>query len=176
MATFEEVAKMMAVMTLAYPKYELKDGTVDVYAKILKDIPGEVLDTAMKEILAGSIFFPSIAEWRGKAIDLMIGTRNFPTPGEAWECALREVARCGDYYRYSERPRVPAYDHPLIEKAVDIIGYVHLVNSDNLVADRAHFFKIYEALVNRSKEDAKMLPESKALTAKFQTALLGAAK
>lgn len=172
MATFEEVTKLMAIMTLAYPKYELKDGTVDVYAKILADIPGEILETSMKEILASNIWFPSIAEWRNKSIDLMLGTQNIPTAAEAWEQAMREVNRCGDYYRYSQRPRVPEYSHPLIEKAVDVIGYAHLVESDNLIADRAHFFKIYDALLQRSKEDVRMLPESKSVSEKYQTAML----
>ncbi|MEN6572059.1 MAG: replicative helicase loader/inhibitor [Anaerolineaceae bacterium] len=168
MATNKEIISMIAVMSLAYPRYELKPGTAEVYSKILADIPSEVLEAAMKEIMANSPFFPSIAEWRAKAIELMLGTRNFPTAGEAWECAMREVARCGEYYRYSERPRLPAYDHPLIERAVDVIGYPRLVNSDNLVADRAHFFKIYDALVQRAKDDAQMLPESKQLSEKFR--------
>lgn len=167
MATSKEVISMIAIMSLAYPRYELKPGTADVYAKILADIPSEVLESAMKEIMATSTFFPSIAEWRSKAIDLMLGTRNFPTAGEAWECAMREVARCGEYYRYSERPRVPAYDHPLIERAVDVIGYPNLVNSGNPVADRAHFFRIYEDLVQRAKNDAQMLPESRQLAEKL---------
>jgi len=168
MATLEQVSKIMAVMALSYPRYELNKGTIKVYADLLNTVPQDVLEAAAKEIMVSSTFFPSVAEWRNKAFDLMIGAQNIPSAFEAWQNARKEIDRCGEYYRYSIRVTEPKYSHPLVEQAVNIMGYRNLLESDNLVADRAHFFKVYESLLQRAQNDLRMLPESKAISEKYR--------
>lgn len=168
MATLEEVSKIMAVMALSYPRYELNKGTIKVYADLLKTIPQDILEAAAKEVMVSNTFFPSLAELRNKALDLMVGLQNIPSAFEAWKDAISEINRCGDYYRYSIRVTEPKYSHPLVEQAVNIMGYRNLCESENIVADRAHFFRVYESLLERAKNDMRMLPESRAISEKYR--------
>ncbi len=181
MTSSNSVSKIMGVMAHAYPRYELSPNSVKLYSQILADIPVDILEAAALQIMAESKFFPSIAEWREMAHKLMVGKLQIPSAYEAWEDAMKQVKRCGDYYRYTSG-RQPEYSHPLVEKAVQIIGYHNLVESENIVADRAHFFKIYESLLSRAEEEARMLPEVKETSRRYidgmqeLKSLLGAGK
>lgn len=166
MASINQVTTVMGVMAHAYPRYELSADSIKLYAKLLADIPGEILEASAHQIMAENKFFPSVAEWREMAHKLMTGAHNIPTAYEAWEDAMRQVNLCGEYYRYSDS-RYPEYAHPLVEKAVKIIGYRHLLESDNIAIERAHFFKIYDSLLNRAEEDARMLPDVRAVSRRY---------
>jgi len=170
MASVDRIAKTMGVMAHAYPRYELSADSVKLYAKLLADIPEEILEASAHQIMAESKFFPSVAEWREMAHKLMTGAHNIPTAYEAWENAMSQVGTCGEYYRYTHG-RYPEYAHPLIEKAVKIIGYQHLLMSENIAIDRAHFFKIYESLVNRAEEDIRLLQDVRQVSEKYLCAV-----
>ena len=167
MAKSQEIAAIMGVMVHAYPRYELSADSVRIYTRMLSDIPVEILESAADQIMVQSKFFPSIAEWREMAHNLMIGTHNIPSAYEAWQDAIHQVHRCGDYYRYQVITHEPEYSHPLVKKAVEIIGYRNLLESDNTVADRAHFFRIYESLLDRAEDEVRLLPEVKAVSDKY---------
>lgn len=171
MATINQVTTVMGVMAHAYPRYELSADSIKLYAKLLADIPGEILEASAHQLMAESKFFPSVAEWREMAHKLMTGAHNIPTAYEAWENAMGQVGLCGEYYRYQVNARYPEYSHPLVEKAVKIIGYRHLLMSENIAVDRAHFFKIYESLVNREEEDTRLLPDVKQASNKYLEAV-----
>lgn len=181
MATEKDITKIMGVMAHAYPRYELSADSIKLYGKMLADIPADILEASAKQIMAESKFFPSVAEWREMAHKLMTGKLQIPSAYEAWEDAMNQVRRCGDYYRYTNGKR-PEYSHPLVERAVQIIGYHNLVESENIMFDRAHFFKIYESLLSRAEEEARMLPEVKDVSQRYienvqkLTALLGSGK
>ena len=182
MATEKEITKIMGVMAHAYPRYELSADSLKLYGKMLADIPSDILEAAAQQIMAENKFFPSIAEWREMAHKLMVGKLQIPSAFEAWEDAMAQVRRCGDYYRYQLNQRTPEYSHPLVEKAVQVIGYRHLCESENISIERAHFFKIYESLLSRAEEDARMLPDVRAVSQRYidgvakLTARLGAGK
>lgn len=167
MSNINKIAEIMGVMAHAYPRYELTPESIKLYGQMLGDIPVDVLELSAKQIIAQSKYFPSIAEWREMSHELMIGMQNIPSAYEAWEEAIKQADLCGDYYRYQIRSHEPEYSHPLIKKAVDIIGYKNLLESSNTVADRAHFFRIYESLLERGENDVRLLPESKAISAKY---------
>jgi hypothetical protein len=46
-------------------------------------------------------------------------------------------------------------------KVVEAIGFRTLCLSENEMADRAHFLKVYETLAKRDREDALMLQSTK---------------
>ena len=167
MTTVHQVAKILGVMIHAYPRFELSTDTIRLYGQLLSDIPVDVLEAAAHQIMAESKFFPTIAEFREMSHSLMTGKRNIPSAYEAWENAMSEINRCGDYYRYQVQTHLPEYSHPLVEKAVGIIGYRNLMESDNKVADRAHFFKIYESLLDRAQDEIRLLPEVKLVSDKY---------
>ncbi len=170
MATSQEIAQVMGVMAHAWPRYELSKDSVKLYSRMLADIPYEILDASAKQIMAEMKFFPSISEWREMARKLMIGNLFIPSAYEAWEDAMNQVRLCGEYYRYTDG-RTPEYSHPLVEKAVKIIGYRNLLMSENIAMERAHFFKTYESLLSRAEEDARTLPEVKQASMKYLDAV-----
>lgn len=153
-------------MAHAYPRYELSEDSVKLYGKLLADIPVDILEAAAEQIMAELKFFPSIAEWREMAHRLMIGKLQIPSAYEAWEDAMSQVNRCGDYYRYGGG-RQPEYSHQLVERAVNIIGYRHLCESENIGIERAHFFKIYDSLLSRAEAETRMLPAVKEVSRRY---------
>lgn len=69
-----------------------------------------------------------------------IGQLNIPTPTEAW---AEVVAKANPY-------QAVKWSNNLIAKAVKIIGYRNICVSENQAVERAHFLKIYQALLDRS--------------------------
>jgi hypothetical protein len=159
MADNQKITQALAILTAAYPNNKITGETIRVYQITLQDIPGDVLEKAILHLTTTNKFFPTIAEIRDAAYLIMVGTNKIPSAYEAWGEVQNEIARCGDYFRYTIQTNTPAYSHPLIELAVKKLGYKQLCYSDNLVADRAHFFKVYESLYQRAVDDLKMLPE-----------------
>jgi hypothetical protein len=154
-----EVVKLVGVMAAAYPNTQITEETVKVYTLMLKDISLDVLTSAIQQAMAESEFLPTIARIREKAIALT-------QPGhvsslEAWGVVKQAMGRYG-YYRY------PTFDDPLITKAVECIGWQTLCSSENEPADRAHFSKVYESLVKREIDDARMLPEVRQIQQKVR--------
>jgi hypothetical protein len=154
-----EVLKIIKIMVSAYPNTQITDATREVYVTMLHDLPLNVLESAIKQAMAESEFLPTIAKIRDKAIAL---TR----PGhvsslEAWGIIKKAMEQVG-FYRY------PTFDDSLIAKAVECIGWQTLCSSENEPADRAHFAKVYESLVRREDEDARMLPEVRQIQQKVR--------
>jgi len=161
MSDATKITQALAILTAAYPNNKITAETIRVYQITLQDIPGDVLEKAILHLTTTNKFFPTVAEIRDAAYLLMVVTNKIPSAYEAWGEVQEEIARCGEYFRYSISTNVPEYSHPLVERAVEIMGYKQLCYSDNLVADRAHFFKVYESLYQRAVDDLKMLPEVK---------------
>jgi hypothetical protein len=171
MADLQDVVKVFSVMSLAWPNYKAKPGTIDVYASVLTDIPADVLQVAGKQLIAsGGEFFPSASLLRTTALSMMSGRQSSISAYEAWEEVQQQVALCGDYYRYTRGicNKVPVWSSPVVEKAVKSVGYMRICETDNEDVVRAHFFKAYDGLVRRWEDETKMLPESRAIETKYQ--------
>lgn len=167
MANDKQITGALGVLAAGYPHFNLTPETIRVYQRTLTDIPGEVLDQAVMHLLTTSKFFPSVAEIREACFGIMTNAAEIPSAFEAWQEVQDQIALCGDYFRY-DNGRKPSYSHPLVSKAVEIMGYQNLCMSDNMVADRAHFFKVYESLYRRAEADMKMLPAVKEFAGKYQ--------
>lgn len=153
--TPEEAIKIMATLTAAFPRTEIGEQTILVYAKFLADIPYEAGQAAILNLIAGSKFFPTVAELRQAALKLIPG-KQLPTPEEAWGEVSTQI-RVNGYYR------VPVFSHPVIEQAVKAMGWQELCTSENGIADRAHFMRIYESFRDRALEDTVRIPEARLL-------------
>lgn len=157
MATKEEVIKLMTLMALAYPNYEVKEQAANLYCKMLADIDPRALEAAAQQIMATSVFFPSIAEWRKAAFDLLTNKAALPTAFDAWEEVMRKI---GQRMSYDE----PEWSHPLIARTVKTVGFKRLCNFnlDELSYERTNFYKVYESYLSRADEDMRMLPSVRA--------------
>lgn len=167
MATYEEFEVINRVMSIAYPRFERNAETTILYYQYLKDLPADALKAAADTLITTNTFFPSISEWRQAALDITCAKNNVPTAIEAWEEAVKECNRCGDYWRYQEGKKYPEYTHPLIESCVSAIGYAQILETENVDIVRAHFLKAYESLRQRRDIDQRTLPDVKQVEQKY---------
>jgi hypothetical protein len=146
-----EITKLVGVLAVAFPHAQMSLDSINLYVRMLKDIPLEVLDLAVQQCIVESEFLPTIAKVRDQALNLCSDPTHTFSPLEAWGVVKEAIRKVGSY-------RLPQFEDPIIAKAVDCIGWRELCLSENQIADRAHFSKIYEQLINRQREDAKWLP------------------
>lgn len=124
-----------------------------VYYGMLGDLPEQVLMQTIQKIVATSKWPPTIADIREVAAETILptSTKWF----DAWETVQKAIRycgmtdECGAYERMDE----------LTSRAVRSMGWRNLCMSDNPVADRAHFQRIYEGLEKQQKENAA-IPEA----------------
>ncbi len=76
MATQDETIPVLEVLGRAFPNQALSKPTVEVYLRMLEDIPIDLLWRAAERHMAESQYFPRIAELRGIAARLA-GTDRF---------------------------------------------------------------------------------------------------
>jgi hypothetical protein len=157
MATKPEIAKLMALFEIAFPRFELKPGAPDLYYRLLQDIDGEILSAAANQLIATATFFPAISEWRQAALDIMTAKNNIPSAEEAWEEVQTACIRIGHY-------KTPTFTHPLIERSVQCMGWQNICMSEEPEWMRKDFIKTYNVFLKRAEDDVKMLPGVRKLT------------
>lgn len=154
MATIEDIAQIVAVISAAYPNFNPTENTVEVYCQTLKDIDAELLKAATLQAISepGRKFAPSVGEIRGAIIEIRKTVSDIPDSFRAWTEVKKAMVEVGSY-------RKPEFSSPVIAEAVRAMGWKNLCLSENEVADRAHFVKAYEQLVRRIEADTNYLPE-----------------
>ena len=153
MASPETVVKMFALLTANWTKETVTDAQVTLYTKLLGDIPDALLEAATLDIIATSTWFPKVAEIRQAAYRIMTIERGLPTAGEAWGEVCRQILRIGSY-------GVPEFSHAIVKDAVRAMGgWIMLCRSEDQMADRAHFLKVYDVLAQRETQRVMMLPQ-----------------
>lgn len=163
------IAKVVGVLFAAFPSAEASEATIKLYVRMLSDIPLEVLEVSVQQCIAESEFLPTIAKLRDKAFAIQSNIAQMPTAFEAWAIVAKEFERTGFYHE-------PKFENPIIAKAVQCIGWRDLCCSENQVADRAHFARVYESLMKRAIEDARLLPATRELRERLIPQQLIAAK
>lgn len=153
MATKAEVIRLMGVLAVSFPQYEIPEEASEVYYQILKDIDYPMLEAAVHEILAVNTFYPSVGQWRQTAFNLAEKAQGIPTADMAW-------AEVWDKITHLWSHEEPEWSHPLIAETVKVVGFDHLcnVNIDDASYERTHFCKVYDSLLGRAREDVRMLP------------------
>lgn len=146
----DPLTDIMGLLARLYPNFNLTVDTIEGYALVLGDIPPDLLRMAAIS-LAGQEreFFPPAGVIRAAAFALVERADTTPSAGEAWGavCAV---------WRGRNRDEL----HPLIHRAVDAMGgWKQLGLSENPMADRAHFLKVYDVLLDRQRADVRMLPQ-----------------
>jgi hypothetical protein len=119
-----------------------------------------VLEAAALQCLASCRFFPTIAELR-EAVFAMLPQANALTAGEAWAEVMREIRRTGADQHHGP----PQFSSPVVAETVASLGWRNLCLSENEVADRAHFMRVYDSLANRVQSQIRMLPQVRQVAA-----------
>jgi hypothetical protein len=163
MTTREDIRNLIAYMMMAFPNYEpaLKGevNAIDVYLDLLDDLPLDTLKTAVRACCAepDRKFAPSAGEIRGAAVQWAMQADGVPTVGQAWGAVI------GSYERMPGGTMAggghgPVLDHPLVKEAMQELGGYTADLYENQMANRAHFFKIYEVLYDQVLRDKGQLP------------------
>jgi len=156
MSTTDEITDVIGVLMAAYPAWgennQKIDATLEVYRCALMDIDAGLLRAAAMQHIGSSQWFPTVYELRKAALSIV--THGDESPEEAWGEVKRAIRLYGSY-------REPQFTNVKIDQAVKIMGWLNLCMSENEVADRAHFFKIYKSVQDRENYDTIALPEVK---------------
>lgn len=152
---WNEFAKIGMALKTAYPNFQImpSDENKKVWYSMLKDLEYPICQNAIMQIIATSKFPPSIAEIREKYAEMV--SLPVADSGQAWE----EVMRAIQYYgAIRELEAVASLSEP-VRKAVKIIGFRNLCFSENIAVERAQFFRVYETVEKRIKNEA-MIPST----------------
>ncbi|MFA6213467.1 MAG: replicative helicase loader/inhibitor [Candidatus Obscuribacterales bacterium] len=165
-----EVSQVVAMLGAAYPNFLATKETVSVYYELLKDLPADLLKAASLKCCAenGRKFAPSVGEIRGTASEINAMASGVPSTLEAWN-EVCNAPRSGEYRRATDEKteegfyiiEVKQFDwsHHLVKKVAELLGWPNFPNPENESTDRAHFFRMYEAEINKAMEYDVQLPE-----------------
>lgn len=160
MADFIKIWNLLAV---SYPAFggNLEPNalaeTLLLYERLLADLPEEALRTAALRHIATSKWFPTVAELRTAAAEIIAPSSAEQTAIEAWGDVV-DTFSSGECYAGENLIKAPVFNNPLTARAVKALGgWVHLCRSDNEPADRARFVQVFEQL-QASERSERVLP------------------
>lgn len=144
--TTQQVYKLLAILSAAYPSYQLQEESLRIYAAMLRDLEYDAAQQAAVRHIATSKFFPTIAEFREAAQKVC---SPLPEPEEAWEEVMRQVREIGSYGR-------PEFSHEIINRAVATVGWMNICLSEAPGVERGHFLRVYETFLRRERETSNL--------------------
>ncbi len=146
--TNAEALQCVTMLAGAYPRPEMSEATVRIYVRCLVPLDFGMVSAAIERLLLTSRFLPTIAEIREAVTANSAPT--WPTPGDAWARVMHLVRKVGIY---GTLPTATPFDR-MIKRCIEGIGgWPYLCDeTENLMADRAHFLKVYEQNVARERQ------------------------
>lgn len=154
--TRAEYAQVMAFVAACWPHWQPTPETVAAGERLLIDLPQDAVLAAVEQSSLTDGFAPGAGQIRSRALALLNPT---PDGDQAWSEVLEQIARqgwCG----------TPSWSHEAVEATVNAFGWHTLCESTNVVADRAHFLKLYETARHRVTHAGATLPSVAAVTAR----------
>ena len=167
MTTRIDIKNLMAYIMMAFPNYnpalEGEVNAIDVMFDLLGDLDADLLKTAVRTCCteSGRAFPPSSGEIRGAAENLIAEISGYPTPGEAWGAII------GSYERMPGGNMAGGghgfiLDNPLVREAMHQMGGFTSGIYEEQAVNRAHFFKIYQTILNQKMTREIRLPSTMA--------------
>ena len=150
-----EIVKLILATGTMWPHWKAPeqpdtlDLAVGTWHVVLEDIPEGLAFAALHSLAAsGREFAPPVGVIRQTAVQLSIRARGEECPGidQAWTEVQTQIRRFG--YQHP-----PDWSHDAIERAVAAFGWRELCLTDNQDAARAHFFRLYQSIVDRIERD-----------------------
>lgn len=174
MADKKDILEILGLISVAYPNFKMAQSgdasTADAYMAFLGDIPADLLKLAVIKCCAesGRAFAPSVGEIRGAVGEIQRKAQGIPSALAAWDeiCnAPMPYPSDPDYVvYYINPPTAYRWSHPLVEKTAKQLGWPNFPRIENgkfenEIADRAHFFKQYEAASQNNTTEMMELPQ-----------------
>ena len=139
----QQVLRLLRVIRGAYPRVTFTDDTIDAYTVMLKDLPYELAQRAVVDLIRTSQWPPTVAEICRRAAELV---DPLPDVDEAYESA-RRAAR--EHSPYDGQNRALEALHPLVRQALLTVGIETMAYTDQPMIAAAQFRQVYERLKDR---------------------------
>lgn len=148
----KEFATFAMALKTYYPREALlpNNQAMELWFRELQDIPFQVAEAALRKWVSINKWSPSIADIREMTSNIVNGDPM--SWGESWEKALNAVRKYGSY---NKGAALESLD-PITRKCVENIGYMELCMSENIMADRAHYQRIFEVYSKREQTNQRM--------------------
>lgn len=160
-----EVIKLIGLCSVNYrnwPEPDKLEMLTTLWLKMLSDTEYFIAEAAIEKYIAESVYPPTIADVRARIADITVFREK--TSIEAWGDVKTAIRKFGSYNEEKAMNSLSG----VTRKVVDSIGFRTLCLSEDEMADRAHFLKVYEVLAKREREDALMLQSTKDTMARLQ--------
>lgn len=150
----EEVTKALAIMKAAYPNFykttEDIKGAIALWSMMFEEDDNKLVLMAVKMHISTNKFPPTIADIRGQMVSATTEEMGSET---AWGKVQQAIRRFG----YANKEKAIEYLGDELGTFTNHFGWRDLCMSENQMADRAHFIKMWDARGRQAKNNA-MLP------------------
>ncbi|MGV8168145.1 MAG: replicative helicase loader/inhibitor [Alkaliphilus sp.] len=156
--TKQETTIILGILKTAYPRFyinlseEAVKETILLWHEMLSDYTLQTVKIATKKLIAEMIYPPTIADVRASLVEI---TTKKPVldASEAWGQIKKAIAKYGYYQEKKALERM----NDEVREIVMRFGFKNLCMSENQMADRAHFIKLYDRYVVEEKRQ-KQIP------------------
>lgn len=148
--TKTEIIKLIGICSVNYrnfPEAGKEEMLIELWHTMLDDVSFQIAEIAIKKYISESVFPPTIADIRQRIAD--VTKPRTVSPIEAWGNVTNVIRKYGSY---NESKALDELD-TLTRRAVQYFGYRELCLSENVMADRAHFLKMFESLAERENKN-----------------------
>lgn len=144
--TKQEFATLVVAMQTMYGEDFIgTEQELDVWYALLHDLDYQILSKALQQYMLTNKFKPTVAELREIYAELVSPT--ISDWSEGWEKVSRTI---GHYGMYQEEAAMESFDE-VTREVVKRLGFQNICLSENIVADRARFAEIYQAIQRRKR-------------------------
>lgn len=164
-----EIIKLISLCSTNYrnwPEDGKEKALIDLWTTMLSDVDFEIAQAAVQKYMAESVYPPTVADIRARVADITVFREK--TGIEAWGDVKDAIRKFGSY---NEKKAMDSLTG-VTRKVVQGIGFRTLCLSEDEMADRAHFLKVYDVLAKRERDDQLLLPQTKQLMQRYQPNLL----
>jgi hypothetical protein len=138
-----------------WPEPDKAEMMLVLWTKMLGDTEYFVAEAAVEKYLAESVYPPTIADIMTRIADITVIKEK--TAIEAWEDVKTAIRKFGWYNVKAAMQSLGGTTHAVIES----MDFKTLCLSEDEMADRAHFLKVYPILAARKREEELMLKSTK---------------
>lgn len=136
-----EFSNIMKLITVFFPKFQENindDFKKQIWYEVLGDLDYTVTQIALKKLLSSCRFMPTVAEIR-QAVSELNNPNTLMSGAEAWGQVTRAISKHGSY---AEKEALNSMNSS-VALLVKRMGWKDICMSENIMADRAHFIKLW---------------------------------
>ncbi len=142
----QEFATLVLAMQAMYgDEFIGTEEAMNVWFALLHDLDYQILSKALQKYMLTNKFKPTVAELREIYANLICPVVS--DWSEGWEMVSKAI---GQYGMYRTEEAMESFDE-VTREAVKRLGFQNICLSENIVADRARFAEIYQAIQWRKR-------------------------